>query len=207
MRVFRIVAAVAIVIGTVVARPLPAPAATGEAHAPRTPVQHLLFLLQDHHTFDNYFGTRPRVDGLPADVCMPVDLQRGKGGRCVRPGPAGGSASGTGLSSSVAVATDQIHGGRMDGFVSAYTARGRDGARAMEHYGRSDLPVYNALADNYVLFDHWFSSAVGGSVRNRLYSLAAARGSAISHVVVPARGWGDVVRVILDGLLAGGVWW
>ncbi len=28
-------------------------------------IQHVLFLLQENHSFDNYFGTFPGVDGLP----------------------------------------------------------------------------------------------------------------------------------------------
>ncbi len=29
--------------------------------------------MQENHSFDNYFGTYPGVDGFPADIKMPVD--------------------------------------------------------------------------------------------------------------------------------------
>src|SRR5512139_202529 len=42
-------------------------------NSPSTPIQHLVVLLQENHTFDNYFGTYPGVDGLPAGINMPID--------------------------------------------------------------------------------------------------------------------------------------
>ena len=31
--------------------------------APKTPIRHFITLMQENHTFDNYFGTYPGVDG------------------------------------------------------------------------------------------------------------------------------------------------
>lgn len=42
------------------------------------------------------------------------------------------------------------------------------------HYERADIPEYHRLADEYVLFDHFFQAMSGGSTGNALY-LAAAR--------------------------------
>ncbi len=61
-------------------------AATGTAgpHTPRTPIKHFVFLFQENHTFDNYFGTRGGgVDGIPAGTCMPV--APGHPEPCVKP--------------------------------------------------------------------------------------------------------------------------
>ncbi len=44
----------------------------------------------------------------------------------------------------------------------------------MGFYARQDLPHYHRLADEYVLFDHFFQAMSGGSTGNALY-LAAAR--------------------------------
>ncbi|MGH7046576.1 MAG: phospholipase C [Stellaceae bacterium] len=46
-------------------------------------------------------------------------------------------------------------------------------------YTRDDLPFYHHLADEYVLFDHFFQAMSGGSTGNALY-LAGAR-SAVRH--------------------------
>jgi len=40
-------------------------------------------------------------------------------------------------------------------------------------YGRDDLPFYHRLADEYVLFDHFFQAMSGGSTGNALYLVAA----------------------------------
>src|SRR6266496_2446556 len=47
--------------------------APGKKSAPNTPIQHFIVLMQENHTFDNYFGTYPGADGIPAGICMPVD--------------------------------------------------------------------------------------------------------------------------------------
>ena len=36
-------------------------------------IQHLIFIVQENHSFDNYFGTYPGVNGLPVDVAVPLD--------------------------------------------------------------------------------------------------------------------------------------
>jgi phospholipase C len=60
------VAALAASIGLAVA-PL---AFAGRAAAAGQPIQHLVFLMQENHTFDNYFSAFPGVDPAPASVCM-----------------------------------------------------------------------------------------------------------------------------------------
>ena len=41
---------------------------------PNTPIEHFVVVMQQNHTFDNYFGTYPGANGLPKDVCVPVSL-------------------------------------------------------------------------------------------------------------------------------------
>src|SRR5512138_1671489 len=48
------------------------PAPTGTVKT-KTPIQHLIFVMQENHTFDNYFGTYPGADGIPAGTKMPID--------------------------------------------------------------------------------------------------------------------------------------
>ena len=51
-------------------RPVPPPATTPPPR--RAAIQHVIVVMQSGHSFDNYFGTRPGVDGIPAKVCQPV---------------------------------------------------------------------------------------------------------------------------------------
>jgi phospholipase C len=43
----------------------PTPAAQAAEPAPRTPIRHFVMLMQENHSFDNYFGTYPGADGIP----------------------------------------------------------------------------------------------------------------------------------------------
>jgi len=57
----------------------------------------------------------------------------------------------------------QYNDGRMDGFVFALNQRNQDGRLAMGYYDGTQLPYYWNIADEYVLFDRFFSSAASGS--------------------------------------------
>ena len=46
-------------------------AMAGPVQAAGKPIQHLVFLMQENHTFDNYFSAFPGVDQPPAQMCMP----------------------------------------------------------------------------------------------------------------------------------------
>src|SRR4030095_8647835 len=59
------------------------------------------------------------------------------------------------------------------GFVSNYGGSHPDTPRdAMRCFGRDDLPVLNALAREFVVCDHWFSSMPGPTEPNRYFMLA-----------------------------------
>ena len=57
-------------------RAAPAAAPAADAGADTTPIKHFVSLMQENHSFDNYFGTYPGADGIPEDTCMPVDPAR-----------------------------------------------------------------------------------------------------------------------------------
>lgn len=179
------------------------PAAAGASAAPRTPIQHLVFMMQDHHSFDNYFGTRSGVDGLPRDVCMPIN--RTAPVPCIRPFPVRESGLIPTLNSSTAFLQAQVNSGRMDGFVSAHQRDDTQGRSPMGFYEPRDTPVIQQLADNGVLFDRWFSSSLTGSLQNRLLSVAA-QGQPGGDVEVPTQGWGNI-PLIFDRLEAANISW
>jgi phospholipase C len=71
----------------------------------------------------------------------------------------------------------QYFNGAMNGFVSAHRETGKDGTLAMGYYDGEDLPVYWNLADGNVLFERFFSSAAGGSIRNYMFWVTASPGA------------------------------
>ena len=99
----------------------------------------------------------------------------------------------------------QADDGRMDGFVAAYRRIGRDGTTSMGYYDDRDLPYYWNLADEYTLFDRYFSAARAGTRLNAFYWVAGAPTPNGSEVVPPG-GYGDI-PTIFDRLEERGVDW
>ena len=180
----------------------PAFAAEGSPSA-KTPIEHFVFLFQENHSFDNYFGTRPGVDGIPDGVCMP--RAPGVTDGCVKPYWLG-DAGITDLDHTTRAHDAQYNNGRMDGFVWASESQGRDGSQAMGYYDDRDLPYYWNVADEYVIFDRFFSSSKSGSVRNHMYAVTGDPGAKGRSEQIPAEGWGDL-PTIFDRLEAADISW
>jgi phospholipase C len=70
MSKLRLVAGVLIVI-LVVGVGLPIIALHIYAPGP-TKIQHIIFIVQENHSFDNYFGTYPRANGIPRGLMFIV---------------------------------------------------------------------------------------------------------------------------------------
>lgn len=136
----------------------------------KTPIKHFVVLMQENHTFDNYFGTYPGADGFPSETKILVDPQNPDAGY-VEPWHIGNSSI-TDLGHSAIVFDEQFNDGKMDGFVAALNKRKQDGRVALGYYDDRDIPYYWNLADHYVLFDRFFSSAQDGSFSNHMYWVA-----------------------------------
>jgi phospholipase C len=180
--------------------------ASGQAASgpkPRTPIRHVISLMQENHSFDNYFGTYPGADGIPAGTCMPADLDDPTQG-CVKPFHLAGRPI-TDLGHSQEVFHRQYRNGRMNGFVSAYRNEGLNGENSMGYYDHRDLPYYWNVADRYVLFDRFFTSAAGGSIWNHMYWVTGTPGNYDADVL-PKNGFTDL-PTIFDRLEEAGVSW
>jgi phospholipase C len=171
--------------------------------APRTPIHHLIVILQENHTFDNYFGTYPGVDGLPATVKMPVDPTNLAAGY-VEPFHIGAYPI-TDLSHSSTTFNAQYDQGKMDGFVSALNTLKQNGKLSMGYYDGEDIPYYWNLADQYVLFDRFFSSAKDGSFANHVYWVAGV--PPVTDNVRNDSNAYDQIPTIFDRLQEKGISW
>lgn len=136
----------------------------------QTPIKHFVVIMQENHTFDNYFGTYPGADGLPKGLQMAVDPQNPDAGY-VEPWHIGNNSIAD-PGHNRTVFDEQYNDGKMNGFISALNNRKQNGQIAMGYYDDRDIPYYWNLADNYVLFDRFFSSAKDGSFSNHLYWVA-----------------------------------
>ena len=150
-------------------------------------IRHVIVVMQENRSFDNYFGTFPGADGIPMrsgvpTVCVPVP---GVGG-CVRPYHDTSLIDGGGPHNQVAAERD-IDGGAMDGFArSAQAGRMRacDHATvnpvctaattpgavpdALGYHTAAEIPNYWAYARHFVLQDHMFEGVNGWSLPSHL---------------------------------------
>ena len=139
-------------------------------------IEHIVVLMMENRSFDHMLGYlslqgRDDVDGLKPEFANEHEGQSYP----VHHLP----------STAVAVDPDhssgavdlQLGGGKMDGFVASFAAtmadRGgvEDPGAVMGYYEATDVPVYDHIADNFVICDRWFSSVPGATWPNRLYAL------------------------------------
>jgi phospholipase C len=99
----------------------------------------------------------------------------------------------------------QYRDGQMDGFVSSLQENQIPFDSVMGHYDDRELPYYWNVADEYVLFDRFFSSAGGGSVWNHFYWVTGSPGNPDGDVLRP-EGFRRPLT-IFDRLQRAGVSW
>jgi phospholipase C len=202
-------------------------------------IQHVVFLMQENHTFDNYFSAFPGVDQVPSTTCqpnwIPTPVPVPKPSPSPTPSPSPGAVPAASPTPSpsprptpaptpVPSATecytrfhlsshrtvDLNHGteaalrafdsGKMDGFSAAQAQYNLPTDLSTGYYDGTDLPIYYNLASDYVLAQRFFSSAMGSSEINHMYSIAARGGGPL-----PTGGYD--FATIFDRLQAAGVSW
>ncbi len=134
-------------------------------------IKHVVWIIQENHSFDNYFGTFPGADGIPPQTC----LQKMPGSKaCVKPFHMTIDEPPCDISHFWNAAHAAYDNGRMDGFVWA------EGTPfTMGYYNGREIPNYWAYAHHYTLCDHFFSSFLGPSTQNHFYTVAAQDGGMI----------------------------
>src|SRR5439155_19929771 len=147
----------------------------------------------------NYFGTYPGAEAIP----MNVSLSNGSGG-WVHPHWLNATRT-PDLPHSRAAMVEAYDGGKNDMFaaIAERVAPGL-GNVSVGYYDDRELGYYWSLADNFTLADHYFSSMLGPTDPNRLYSIAGDAGGLTTN---PIGGWGVDVTTIVDQLQASGISW
>jgi phospholipase C len=169
-----VVAATAIVLAFVSIDAKPAPKPQG-IHK----IEHVVVIMQENRSFDEYFGTYPGADGIPAGVCIPDPEHAG----CAKPyhDPADRNRGGP---HSADDAEQDIDGGKMDGFVRQFGRVGCDerndpGCKVgrkidvMGYKTGADIPNYWAYAKNFVLQDRMFEPVRSKSLPAHLFMVSA----------------------------------
>jgi phospholipase C len=169
------------------------------------PFEHIVLVMQENHSFDNYLGMlpasgQPLADGFTFNAKEePVNWNPIGAERMYvyhQPGAIGAQDTG---SQSWNDSHRQIDGGAMDGFANT-------GPGSMGYYTEDDLPFYYSLAKTFTLANRWFSSAPAQTYPNRRFYMAGTASGIVSTdisnvTVKPANG------TIWDQLSKHGVSW
>jgi phospholipase C len=148
-------------------------------------IKHVVVIMQENRSLDEYFGLYPGADGLPRQnsqftVCVPDP----DNGGCVRPYHDSTDKNGGGPHGSSNASAD-INAGKMDGFV-AQAEKGRKGCvetvdpnctnsvktDVMGYKDARDIPNYWAYASDFVLQDHMFQPNASWSFPQHLYMVS-----------------------------------
>ena len=166
-------------VATTAAQVAPAPTQVGGgAEAPgasppvgMTKIQHVVFIIKENRTFDNYFGTFPGADGATSgpissgqviplghtpDYTFPLDPEHDFGGF-----------------------VEAFDNGKLDRFDLITDGNVNGGFLSYTQATQADIPNYFAYAQNFVLADRMFSSIKADSFTNHIYTIAAQDHNAI----------------------------
>ena len=147
----------------------------------RPEIRHIVLLMMENHSFDNYLGTLGRGDGLADE--RPTNPS--SDGRPVAAHHLPSTVQHPGLPSQSWRASHlQYDDGANDGFVRAVEDidADADAAMAMGYWDETDLPFYAALARTFPLADRWFSSCLGPTFPNRRFLLAGTANGLVDDV-------------------------
>jgi phospholipase C len=135
----------------------------------RIPIEHVVFIVKENRSFDNYFGRYSGADGATrgetstgeiVELSVATDVLK----------PDLGHLFSSGLTA--------VNGGQMNGFDRVFNGESLNGYST---FTRGGIPAYWAYADNFVLGDRMFSSMYGPSFPEHLYVVAAQAGRATSN--------------------------
>ena len=177
-------------------------------------IDHIIVVVEENHTFDSYFADYPGangtygVDSYPRDPATgtpvePVPYSESTRERVLAAATPGKEL----LSNGRAAAEEAYNDGLMDGFVGAQARRGNDPQISMVYYSKEDVRGLWNLADRFVLFDNYFSSALGDSLPNMLYLLAGTSNGIENGTKETLAQISEGLPTVFDQLQAAGVSW
>jgi phospholipase C len=146
---------------------------SASASASVPPIKHVVVIVEENHTFDNYFGTYPGANGVTASEALPFVAG---GPSTAKPHPLSGTTVPMGLCNSARCARTAYDNGKMDGFV---IAAGTD--LTMGYFDYHQIPYYWDYASQFVLMDNFFTSVMAPSLPNHLYLIAGQSGGMVDN--------------------------
>jgi phospholipase C len=144
-----------------------------ESNSPSTtPIEHIILIVQENHSFDNYFGTYPtangslvnpitstlaRVNGIPDGVCLTYP------GGCISPRLETAPSPQDPVEGQQTYENDY---GMKTNFATS------SGPQSMVYFDYRTIPAYWDYAEEYGLADNYFAAALSMTTPNRLLLLS-----------------------------------
>ncbi len=144
-------------------------------------IDHIVFIIKENHSFDNYFGRFPGADGATTG--------RTSTGEVVPLQEAPDQTS-PDIAHSADAAYAAYDGGRMDAFDRQTNALVLGVDAAYTQMSPRDIPDYWAYARRFTLDDHFFSSVMGPTFPNHLVTIVAQNNGVVSNPQLSRGRWG-----------------
>ena len=136
---------------------------------PDIPIKHIVYIIKENRTYDNYFGRYPAGDGATTgETSTGKTVELSVASDVLEPD----------LGHSFFDAVDAINGGKMNGYDLVQNGESLNGYSAFEREG---LPNYWSYADNFVLGDRMFSSMYGPTFPEHLYTIGAQAAGVVGN--------------------------
>ncbi len=162
-------------------------------------IQHVIIIMQENRSFDNYFGTFPGADGIPMQNGVPtVSVYDPRTHRYILPyhdvydqdidGP-----------HKHPNAIGDINGGLMNGFIAQAESipptlqylPGQNVDQVMGYHTSAEIPNYWTYAQDFVLQDHMFAPVLSWSLPTHQYLVSGWSGS-----IEPPFYWTDLTYLM-----------
>jgi phospholipase C len=148
-----------------------APPSAGQRMTGLNQVKHIIIILKENRSFDHYFGAFPGANGASVGLTstgQKIPLQHASDSPAVDP------------DHTWIGATNGMDKGKMDRFDLSTNGNVNGQFSPFSQMTAADIPNYWSYAQNFVIADNMFAAQQGPSFSNRLYSVGAQSGGAIS---------------------------
>jgi phospholipase C len=131
------------------------------------PIKHVVIIIKENHTFDNYFGAFPGAEG--------ISMIKTKSGMMITP-PKAPDRTLRDLCHAHDCALTDLNGGGMNGWEDVSGASQNGDNLVYAQYDGTSIPNYWAYAKAFTLGDHFFANVLGPSFPGHTFVLAAQSG-------------------------------
>lgn len=156
--------------------------ATGSPTPAASPINHVVIMVKENHSFDNLFGTFPGADGTTTGTLSDgstVPLNRTPDRTLID------------VAHERNAAVIAMNGGRMNGFdrIAGAVQNGRN--IALSQYRQDDIPNYWQYAQRFTLMDRFFSTIAGPTFPNHMVLVAGSSNNTADNPILNSyHSWG-----------------